>query len=241
MPSAAGLREAGLEARLIAPPAAAGDRGRAAPRPHRRRTSTAWRPPRAHGPLRSRHPGRPALVRGRAARGRRASSTRWTASWTASSSGPSARCGPPATTPTPDRAMGFCLFNNVAVAAAHALARGLRAGADRRLRRPSRQRHPGHLLRRPARAVRLLARVPLLPGHGRARRGGGGRRPRLHREPADAAGLRRRRVRARLPRDRGARSAAPSTPSWCWCRAGFDAHAAIPSPAWTSRATASPS
>ena len=47
-----------------------------------------------------------------------------------------------------DRAMGFCLFNNVAVGAAHALAaHGLDARRDRRLRRASRQRHRGHLLR----------------------------------------------------------------------------------------------
>ena len=40
-----------------------------------------------------------------------------------------------------DRAMGFCLFNNVAVAAAHARALGAATRGDRRLRRPSRQRH----------------------------------------------------------------------------------------------------
>ena len=84
------------------------------------------------------------------------------------------RCTPPAAPPTPpsgcsagdadfafcglrppghhaerDRAMGFCLFNNVAVAAAHALD-GVRrrAGADPRLGRPPRQRHRGDLRRR---------------------------------------------------------------------------------------------
>ena len=34
----------------------------------------------------------------------------------------SRRCGRPGTTPTAERAMGFCFFNNVAVAAAHARA-----------------------------------------------------------------------------------------------------------------------
>ena len=71
-----------------------------------------------------------------------------------------------------DRAMGFCLFNNVAVAAAYARARGLGARRHRRLRRPSRQRHAVDVLRRSRRALRLDAPVPVLPGH---RRGDGDR------------------------------------------------------------------
>ena len=55
--------------------------------------------------------------------------------------------------------MGFCLFNNVAVGAAHALARGLDARPRHRLRRAPRQRHAGDLLRRSARALRLEPRV----------------------------------------------------------------------------------
>ena len=54
----------------------------------------------------------------------------------------SAPCARPATTPRPTESMGFCLISNVAVVAA-ALADARRAGADRRLRRPPRQRHPG--------------------------------------------------------------------------------------------------
>ncbi len=55
---------------------------------------------------------------------------------------------PPGHHATRQHAMGFCLVNNVAVTAA-ALGRAGRAGADRRLRRAPRQRHPGHLLRAP--------------------------------------------------------------------------------------------
>ena len=44
-----------------------------------------------------------------------------------------------------DRAMGFCFYNNVAVAAAHARALGRGSRRDRRLRRAPRQRHAAHV------------------------------------------------------------------------------------------------
>ena len=51
-----------------------------------------------------------------------------------------------------DRAMGFCLVNNIAVAARYAQAElGARTRGDRRLRRPPRQRHRGDLPGRPRR------------------------------------------------------------------------------------------
>ncbi len=69
------------------------------------------------------------------------------------------------------RAMGFCLFNNIAVAARYAIdARGARARDDRRLGRPPRQRHQRHLPRDRRGAVRL---DPPVAAVSRAR----GRRP----------------------------------------------------------------
>ena len=54
---------------------------------------------------------------------------------------------PPGHHALPNSAMGFCLFNNIALAAEHAL-RSPRseAGADRRLGRAPRQRHAGRVL-----------------------------------------------------------------------------------------------
>ena len=69
-----------------------------------------------------------------------------------------------------DRAMGFCLFNNVAVAARAAPGRRPAARPHRRLGPAPRQRHAEHLLGGPERPVLLDAPVPLLSGHGRDRR-----------------------------------------------------------------------
>ena len=72
-----------------------------------------------------------------------------------------------------ERAMGFCLFNNVAVGARHATeAMGLEPCRDHRFRRASRQWHTGHLLGRSAGVLRLVASVPALP-----RNRGGAMRP----------------------------------------------------------------
>ena len=66
-----------------------------------------------------------------------------------------------------------------------------RAGRDRRFRRASRQRQPGHLLERPDRDVLLHPPDAALS---RDRRGVGARRAEHHRERAAAAGRRRRAI-----------------------------------------------
>ena len=63
--------------------------------------------------------------------------------WPARPRRPRRSCARPGTTRPPTARMGFCLLNNVAVAAARAARRGRRARRDRRLRRASRQRHAG--------------------------------------------------------------------------------------------------
>ena len=135
---------------------------------------------------------------------------------------------PPGHHATPDRAMGFCLFNNVAVAAARALEEpGNRARRDHRHRRPPRQRHAGHLLRRPARPLLLDAPVPALPRHrpldrDRLRRG------RRHDDQRPAPrGLRRRHLR-RCYDEICAPAVRRFRPQLIFVSAGFDAHFADP-------------
>ena len=128
---------------------------------------------------------------------------------------------PPGHHARPAHAMGFCLINNVAVAAARGARARPRSRRDRRLRRAPRQRHAGDVLSRPARPLRVAAPVSILSGHRRGRRGRRRRRRGLHRERAALRERRRRglsrgvrsdrlararRVRARArPRQRGLR------------------------------------
>ncbi len=86
-----------------------------------------------------------------------------------------------------------------------------RAGGHRRLRRPPRQRHPGPLLGRPPRALRLHPPVAALPGDGSGRRDRRARGARPHAEPAPPARDDGRRVpagarRGDRPRRRGLRA-----------------------------------
>ena len=110
---------------------------------------------------------------------------------------------PPGHHATADRAMGFCLVNNVAVAAASRTALGA-AGPHRRLGRAPRERHPGHLLGRPRRALRLDPSTSPLSRDGPSRRGRWRRRAGPHPQPPVAAGGDRRRPAGRA-RPGGAR------------------------------------
>ena len=103
-----------------------------------------------------------------------------------------------------------------------------RAGADRRLGRPSRQRDPGDLLGRPRRPLRLDPPAPAVPGDGTPGRGRRSRRARAHGQRAAAR-----------PGRRGTWCAPPSTrwrgptieefrPDWVLVSCGFDAHRADP-------------
>ena len=122
----------------------------------------------------------------------------------------------------PDRASGFCVYNDAALAIAELLRLGRRAGRLRRCRRPPRRRCAGRVLRRPAGAHGLAARVAAdpVPRHRRRRRDRSRRRGR-HRGERRAAGRHRRRGLATgLPRG-GSRCAAgvpargPGHPARC--------------------------
>ena len=125
--------------------------------------------------------------------------------------------------------MGFCLFNNVAVTAA-ALAEPGRAGADRRLRRPPRQRHPGHLLR----ATRACSTCRCTSGRCTRAPGALDEIGRGRRRRARPSTCRSRRARpatstcARRRRGGRARWSSASAPTWLLVSAGFDAHRADP-------------
>ena len=113
---------------------------------------------------------------------------------------PFALVRPPGHHAMPDHAMGFCLFDNIAILARRLLADGLERVAHPRLGRAPRQRHPGDLLRRPPRSLRLAAPVAVLSGHRLVLGDGRGRRRGVHGERAVPGGLDRRRLRPRLQR-----------------------------------------
>jgi len=99
---------------------------------------------------------------------------------------------PPGHHALPDRAMGFCLINNVAVTAA-ALPPGV-SGCAWSTTRPH-ATGPARVLRRLARRVRVVSRVAALPRHRPPRRDGYRARRRHHVQRPAA----RRRDRRRVP------------------------------------------
>jgi acetoin utilization deacetylase AcuC-like enzyme len=132
-----------------------------------------------------------------------------------------------------DRAMGFCLFNNVAVAAAHALALGLQ-----RVMVIDFDVHHGngtqHIFESDPRVLYLSSHAfPFYPGTGGLDEVGTGKGRGFHGEPSDARGLRRRRVRRGSTARSSSRSRARSVPSCCSSRPASTPASPIRSRRWT--------
>ncbi len=131
---------------------------------------------------------------------------------------------PPGHHATPDRAMGFCLLNNVAVGAAAALARGLKRVAviDFDVHHGNGTQEAFYRDRR----VLFVSshQFPFYPGTGELDEVGEARRSWLHRQPAHAGRPGRRGVPESVPRDRRADRPARSTRELVLVSAGFDAH-----------------
>ena len=124
-----------------------------------------------------------------------------------------------------ERAMGFCLFDNVAVAARRAQADRRRACRDRRLGRPPRQRDGGDLLgtTRPSSSCRCTS--------GRSTREPAAGRPGPDDAQRPAAGrLGRRGVPARVPATWSSRRSRGSSPTSCSCLPASTRIATIRSP-----------
>ena len=82
---------------------------------------------------------------------------------------------PPGHHAEPERAMGFCLYNNIAIAAAALRADGRGARRHRRHRRAPRQRHAGDVLRAIRRVLFVSShQFPYYPGTGAADETGAG-------------------------------------------------------------------
>ena len=135
--------------------------------------------------------------------------------------------GRPATTPSPVAPMGFCFFNNVAIAARHAVA----ALGLQRVAIVDIDIHHGNgtqdaFYEDPSVLYVSTHQYPYYPGSGYWREAGGAPAP-VRREPLAARRLRRRRVRACSSRS-SRRSCAPYRPELMLVSAGYDAHYADP-------------
>ena len=155
-------------------------------------------------------------------------------------------CGrPPGHHAEPARAMGFCVFNSAAVAAAHAR----QALGCERVAVLDWDAHHGNGTQAifyddPSRALRLAAPVPVLPGDGRGRRDRSGGRRRRDREPAAGGGHQRAAYLAAF-HEQALPAVVAFRPDLVIVSAGFDAAADDPlcslrltAPAFAEMATA---